>query len=162
MYICLSCAQQKMWNMYNPMKLNYFGLNVRLLFTDLFQIRIRILFRIRIRIRIRIQNIYIGSGSDPDPAKSFGSFRIRIRNTAIHNIPYRNIGYLLYRTDQYQQVLIGIDSKLLGSVAYPFLDWWQDVRKGSPVPPGRLVMVDEVSGFRVALLILHTQIIKNK
>jgi hypothetical protein len=55
------------------MKLPYFGLNVRLLFTDLF--------------RIRIHNVYFGSGSDPD--KSFGSFRIRfrfrirIRNTAI-------------------------------------------------------------------------------
>jgi hypothetical protein len=55
----------------------YFGLNVRLFFTDLFRIRIRI--RFRIRIRIRIQNVYIGSGSDPDPAKSFGSFRIRFR-----------------------------------------------------------------------------------
>ena len=47
------------------MNLPYFGLNVRLLFTDLF--------------RIWIRNIYFGSGSDPDPAKSFGSFRIRFR-----------------------------------------------------------------------------------
>jgi hypothetical protein len=39
--------------MYYHMKLPYFGLNVRLLFTDLF----------RIRIRIRIKNIYFGSGS---------------------------------------------------------------------------------------------------
>jgi hypothetical protein len=51
--------------MYNRMKLPFFGLNVRLLFTDLFW--------------IRIQNVYFGSGSDPDPAKSFGSFRIRFR-----------------------------------------------------------------------------------
>jgi hypothetical protein len=36
----------------------------RLLFTDFF----------------RIRNVYFGSGSDP--AKSFGSFRIRIRNNA--------------------------------------------------------------------------------
>jgi hypothetical protein len=64
---------------YNHMKLRYFVLKVRLLFTDLFWIRIRI--RFRIRIRIRIQNVYIGSGSDPDLAKSFGS--IRIRNTAV-------------------------------------------------------------------------------
>jgi hypothetical protein len=61
------------------MKLPLFGLNVRLLFTDLFRLRIRI--RFRIHIRIRIQNVYFGSGSDPDPAKSFGSLRIRIRNT---------------------------------------------------------------------------------
>jgi hypothetical protein len=58
--------------MYNRMKLPFFGLNVRLLFTDLFW--------------IRIQNVYFGSGSDPDPAKSFGSFRIRfrIRNTVLY------------------------------------------------------------------------------
>ncbi len=61
------------------MKLPYFGLNVSLLFTDLFRIRIRI--RFWIQIRIRIQNVYFGSGSDPDPAKSFGSLRIRFRNT---------------------------------------------------------------------------------
>jgi hypothetical protein len=58
--------------MYNRMKLPYFGLHVKLLFTDLF--------------RIRIQNVYIGSGSDPDPAKSFGSFRIRIRNTGLIDV----------------------------------------------------------------------------
>jgi hypothetical protein len=69
------------------MKLPYFGLNVRLLFTDLFRIRIRI--RFRIPIRIRIQNVYFGSGSDPDPAKSFGSIRIRIRNTACLNPNFR-------------------------------------------------------------------------
>jgi len=71
--------------MYNRMKLPYFGLNVRLLLKDLFRIRIRIQSRIRIRIRIqiRIQNVYFGSGSDPNPAKSFGSFRIRIRNTGL-------------------------------------------------------------------------------
>ncbi len=50
-----------------------------LLFTDFFWIQLRI----RIRIRIRIRNVYFGSGSDPDPAKSFGSIRIRIRNTAL-------------------------------------------------------------------------------
>ncbi len=47
----------------------FFGLKIRLLFTDLFWIRFRIRFWIRIRIRIR--NVY--SGSDPDPAKSYGS-----------------------------------------------------------------------------------------
>ncbi len=40
-----------------------------LVFTDFF------------RIQFRIRNVYFGSESDPDPAKSFGSFRIRIRNT---------------------------------------------------------------------------------
>ncbi len=80
--------EQKMWNMYNRMKLPFFGLNVRLLFTDLIWIRIRI--RFRIRIRIRIQNVYFDSGSDS--AKSFGSFRIRFRfriricNTAIMSV----------------------------------------------------------------------------
>jgi hypothetical protein len=53
------------------MKPPYFSLKIRLLFTDLF------------RIRIRIRNVYFGSRSDPEPAKSFGYFRIRIRNTAI-------------------------------------------------------------------------------
>jgi hypothetical protein len=33
---------------------------------------------------------------------------------------------------------------------------------GSPAPPGSLVVVDEISGFRVTLHILHTQIIKKK
>ncbi len=49
-----------MLNMYYRMQLPYFGLNVRLLFTDL--------------LRIRIQNVYFGSGSgsDPDPAKRVG------------------------------------------------------------------------------------------
>ncbi len=65
---------------HNCMKIPFFGLKIRLLFTDLFRIRFRI------RIRIRIQNVYFGSGSDPDPANSFGSlrirFRIRIRNAA--------------------------------------------------------------------------------
>ncbi len=55
---------------YNCLKLPFFGLKIRLLFTALFWIR----------------NVYFGSGSDPDPVKSFGSlrirFRIRIRNTA--------------------------------------------------------------------------------
>ncbi len=62
------------------MKLPYFSLNMRLIFSDLFRIWFRI--RIWIRIRIRIRNVYFGSGSDP--AKSFGSLRIRfrIRNTA--------------------------------------------------------------------------------
>ncbi len=55
------------------MKPPYFSLNIRLLFSDLFRIRIRI------RIRNRIPNVYFGSGSDP--AKSFGFLRIRIRNT---------------------------------------------------------------------------------
>jgi hypothetical protein len=82
------------------MKSPYFSLNIRLLFSDLFRIRIwiRILFRIRnpdpkpdpkCLFRFRI-----GSGSGQkfriltDPAKSFGflririRFRIRIRNTA--------------------------------------------------------------------------------
>jgi hypothetical protein len=59
---------------HNFLKLPFFGLKIRLLFTDL--------FRIQFRIRIRIRNVYFGSGSDPDPAKSFGSLRIRIRNTA--------------------------------------------------------------------------------
>ncbi len=58
------------------MKPPYFSLNIRLLFPDLFRIRIRI------RIRNRIRNVYFVSGSDPVPAKSFGSLRIRIRNTA--------------------------------------------------------------------------------
>ncbi len=55
---------------YNCLKLPFFGLKIRLLFTDLF----------------RIRYVYFGSGSDP--AKSFGflrirfRFRIRIRNTA--------------------------------------------------------------------------------
>jgi hypothetical protein len=66
---------------YNCLKLPFFGLKIRLLFTYLFRIR----FRIRIRIRIRY--VYFGSGSDPDPAKSFGflliRFRIRIRYTAL-------------------------------------------------------------------------------
>ncbi len=59
-----------MWNMYNRMKPPYFSLNIGLLFSYFF------------RIRNRTRNIYFGSGSDPDPAKSFGSLRIRIRNTA--------------------------------------------------------------------------------
>jgi hypothetical protein len=50
--------------MNNRIKLPYFGLKIRLLVTDFF----------------RIRNVYFGSGSDR--AKSFGSFRIRIRNTA--------------------------------------------------------------------------------
>ena len=83
--------KQKMWNMYNRMKLPYFGLNVRLLFTDLFRIRIRIRFRIRNRIRIR--NVYFGSGSDLDLAKSFGSFRIRIRNTARKDWSLKSMAY---------------------------------------------------------------------
>ncbi len=62
-----------MWNMYNRLKLPYFGLNARLLFTDLF----------RIRIQIRIQNVYFGFGSDP--AKSFGSIRIRNTASVYHN-----------------------------------------------------------------------------
>jgi hypothetical protein len=70
--------------MYNRMNLPYFGLNVRLLLTDLIRIRFRIRIQIRI-FRIRIQNVYFVSGLDSDPAKSFGSFwirfRIRIRNT---------------------------------------------------------------------------------
>ncbi len=67
---------------HNCLKLTFFGLKIRLLFTYLFRIRFRI------QIRIRIRNVYFGSGSDPDPAKSFGSlrirfrFRIRFRNTA--------------------------------------------------------------------------------
>jgi hypothetical protein len=56
---------------HNCLKLPFFGLKIRLLFTDLFRILFRIQFWIRIRIRIR--NVYFGSGSDPDPAKSFGS-----------------------------------------------------------------------------------------
>ena len=48
---------------HNCLKIPFFGLKIRLLFTDLFRIRFRI------RIRIRIQNVYFGSGSDPDPAK---------------------------------------------------------------------------------------------
>jgi hypothetical protein len=60
------------------MILSYFGLNIRLIFTGLFRIQFRI------RIQIRIQNLYFGSRSDPDPAKSFGSFWIRICNTALN------------------------------------------------------------------------------
>jgi hypothetical protein len=56
---------------HNCLKLPFFGLKIRLLFTDLFRILFRIQFWIRIRIRIR--NVYFGSGSDPDPVKSFGS-----------------------------------------------------------------------------------------
>jgi hypothetical protein len=50
---------------YNCLKLPFFGLKIRLLFTDLFRIRFRIWFRIRnrIRIRIRIRYVYFGSGS---------------------------------------------------------------------------------------------------
>jgi ribosomal protein S17E len=44
-----------MWNMYNRMKLPYFGLKIRLLFTDFFLIQ----------IRIWIRNVYFCSGSDP-------------------------------------------------------------------------------------------------
>ncbi len=62
---------------HNYLKLPFFGLKIRLLFTDLFRIRFWI------RIRIRIRNVYFGPGSDPDPAKSFGSLRIRIRNTGM-------------------------------------------------------------------------------
>ncbi len=58
---------------HNCLKLPFFGLKIRLLFTDLFRIRFRI------RIRIRIRNVYFGSGSVSDPAKSFGSLRIRFR-----------------------------------------------------------------------------------
>jgi hypothetical protein len=74
----------------HSVQLPYFGPNVRLLFADLF--------------RLRIRNVYIGSGSDPDPAKSFGSFRIRfrIRNTARNTVYSQPVGpvrppYLLYR-----------------------------------------------------------------
>ncbi len=59
------------------MKPLFFSLKIRLLFTDLFRIQLRN----RIRIQIRIRNVYFGSGSNPEPAKSFGSFRIQIRNT---------------------------------------------------------------------------------
>jgi hypothetical protein len=52
---------------YNCLKLPFFGLKIRLLFTDLF------------RIRFRIRYVYFGSGSNPDPAKSFGFLRIRFR-----------------------------------------------------------------------------------
>ncbi len=69
------------WKCFNCLKLSFFVLKIRLLFTDLIRIRFRI------RIRIRIRNDYFGSWSDPDPAKSFGSlriwFRIRIRNTGL-------------------------------------------------------------------------------
>ncbi len=68
-----------MWNMYNHMELSYFGLIIRFLFTDFFRIQFRI------RIWIQIRNVYFNSGSVPDPAKSFGSFRIRILNTASLN-----------------------------------------------------------------------------
>jgi hypothetical protein len=61
--------------MYIHVKPAYFGLKIMLLFTDFFPIQFRI------RIRILIRNVYFGSESDPDPAKSFGFFRIRIRNT---------------------------------------------------------------------------------
>ena len=64
------------------MKLPYFGLKIRLLFTDLF----------RIQFLIRIRNVYFGSGLDPDPAKSSGFFRIR--NTGGMFICWYNI-YLL-------------------------------------------------------------------
>ncbi len=78
---------------HNCLKLPFFGLKIRLLFTDLFRIWFRIRFRSRIRIRIR--NVYFGSGSDLDPAKSFGSlrirFRIRIRNTASPFQLYRRV-----------------------------------------------------------------------
>jgi hypothetical protein len=47
------------------MKLSYFGLKIRFLFTDLFQIQFWI------RIRIPIRNVDIGSGQDPDLAKEF-------------------------------------------------------------------------------------------
>ena len=45
---------------HNCLKIPFFGLKIRLLFTDLF----------RILIRILVQNVYFGSGSDPDPANS--------------------------------------------------------------------------------------------
>ena len=59
---------------HNYLKLPFFGLKIRLLFTDLF----------RILIRILVQNVYFGSRSYPDPANSSGSLRIWIwiRNTA--------------------------------------------------------------------------------
>ena len=58
---------------HNCLKLPFFDLKIRLLFTALFRIQFWIRFRIRIRIRIR--NVYFGSGSgqkfrilmDPDP-----------------------------------------------------------------------------------------------
>jgi hypothetical protein len=61
------------------MKPPYFRLNIRLLFLIYFGSGFESGSEIRIRNRIR--NVYFGSGSDPDPAKSFGSLRIRIRNT---------------------------------------------------------------------------------
>ena len=68
---------------HNCLKLPFFDLKIRPLFTDFFRIRFRIRFRIqiwirfRIQIRIRIRNVYFGSGSDPDPAKSFESLRMQ-------------------------------------------------------------------------------------
>jgi hypothetical protein len=63
---------------HNCLKLPFFGLKIRLLFTDLFRILFRIQFWIwiRIRIRIRIRNDYFGSGS----GQKF-RFWFRIRNT---------------------------------------------------------------------------------
>ncbi len=80
------------------MKPPYFSLNIRLFFLINFGSGFE--SGSEIRIRNRIQNVYFGSGPDPDPAKSFGSLRIRIRNTDFSH-PGSRVGKI---PDPYQRI----------------------------------------------------------
>ncbi len=77
----------------------FYGLKIRLLFTDLF--------------RIRIRNVYFGSGSDP--AKSFGSSQIRIRNTGDRNIFLRLYQRMLGHTLSWR-VQPGVQRRAVGMI----------------------------------------------